>query len=201
MELPFLPLFLHVSCSLLNHDCLLKEHRVIPPSRTIWHLFLLLHSKFISQYPSPLPAGPKLRCWGHQTSPPTLQVLRVSLIPKNFGVFCPDTAPSVPGTAGVSSEERQGAQHQLWGGFGVPGSRRRTQEDPSPKGIGCSAGRQSWSCHSQAKTLGHLHWRQRERQNQDFIFTGQSRKNPPLLAELGTTLWDGLGREGMVYVG
>lgn len=49
--------------------------------------------------------------------------------------FCPGTAPSVPGRAGMSSEERQGAQHQLWGGFGFLGAGEGLRRIPSPKGL------------------------------------------------------------------
>lgn len=115
----------------------------------------------------------------HQTSPPTLQVLlgwarciwsqifcllpSFPSYPKEFGVFHPGTAPSVPGEESSVLRPAVG-----WFGFlGASSSRRtRTQEHPNPKGISCSAGRLSWRCHCHTKPWGH--WGQREGQTTGF---------------------------------
>lgn len=176
------------------------------------NFFLLLHSIFISKYPSPLPPKPKLRCWMHQTSPPTLQVLlgwarciwsqifcllpSFPSYPKEFGVFHPGTAPSVPGEESSVLRPAVG-----WFGFlGASSSRRtRTQEHPNPKGISCSAGRLSWRCHCHTKPWGH--WGQREGQTTGFDLhrAKPQREKLSLGDRVWEWLWNVLGGEGMIW--
>lgn len=139
----------------------------------------------------------------HQTSPPTLQVLLgccrclwsqghtagthlplgsssfplCPLIPKNLGIFL----PQVEQGKGMSSEERQGAQHQLWGGFGVLGA--PSSRIPIPKGWAAVQGGRAGGA-TLSQSLGD---KGKEKQ-QGLILTGQS------LGRKFTPCWQSLGQ-------
>lgn len=113
--------------------------------------FLLVHSIFISQYPSPLPqaeaqvldapnlSSPRCRCclagtgvaWsqGHTAGTDPLPLGSSSFplspfIPKNLGCFTPaqPLLSQAVQVKGMSSDEGQCAQHQLRDGFGFLGA-------------------------------------------------------------------------------
>lgn len=56
-----------------------------------------------------------------------------------------------------------------------------------PRGrSGCTAGRQSWKCHSEAKARGHLPWGQREGETAGFnLHRAEPRQEKSSLAGLG----------------
>lgn len=98
------------------------------------------------------------------------------LIPKNFwGYFAPaQLLFQAEQVKGMSSEERQGAQHQLWGGSGFLGAGQGHRRIPIPKGLAAVQGGRAGAATLRPKPVDIFTGDKGKDKTRIFISTGQS---------------------------